>query len=459
MGTLADILKVDGVNFPLAEYFNTLFASALVASLSNTETIAAIKELTDDDYQIQILTASGADQDVELAPEATTNHITLIRSDASASYSLVVKDDSGANTFITLRPGQWAIFIPFSGAGWSMMEMPGLPKGQGFGCEISNNGSDATNDIDITVGKWRDSTDTTDILLASALTIQIDVSGLGGLDQGSVADGTYHIHLIKRSDTGAVGAVFSLSHDKSKTCTMTVASPAVVTMGVAGDGHGLVAGSPIKFSTTGALPTGVTAGTQYYVIAAGLTETAFQFSTSNGGAAVNTSGTQSGVHTCLPGPKLPANYDSFRRIASLPRESGALVLITQRGDNFLRKVPIRSSSASNQATTAVLITLNVPVGLKIEPMLELGMYDATSTAQVNWLVTDPAQTDSAPSATLLTMYTLPITSGSPSFAFCRPPSIMTNRSAQVRSRVDTQLADLYLNMFTHGWVDTRGRLS
>lgn len=75
--------------------------------------------------------------------------------------------------------------------------------------------------------------------------------------------------------------------------TMTIATPAVVTR----VGHGYTAGMPIVFSTTGTLPTGVTAGKTYYVIATGLTADAFQFSATLAGGAVNTSGTQSGVHS------------------------------------------------------------------------------------------------------------------------------------------------------------------
>ena len=78
----------------------------------------------------------------------------------------------------------------------------------------------------------------------------------------------------------------------SDTVTMTIASPCVVTW----NNHGLAAGSPVKFSTSGALPTGITAGTTYYVIAAGLTSNAFEISATPGGAAVNTSGSQSGTH-------------------------------------------------------------------------------------------------------------------------------------------------------------------
>lgn len=81
------------------------------------------------------------------------------------------------------------------------------------------------------------------------------------------------------------------------TVTMTVASPAVVSK----TSHGLSANDPIVFRTTGALPTGVVAGTTYYVISAGLTANAFEVSASIAGAAVNTSGSQSGAHSAQTG--------------------------------------------------------------------------------------------------------------------------------------------------------------
>jgi hypothetical protein len=81
--------------------------------------------------------------------------------------------------------------------------------------------------------------------------------------------------------------------DGSATFTVTIASPAVFTQA----DHGYVAGRALVFSTTGSLPTGLTAGTTYYVIATGLTTSAYQVSLTPGGAAVNTSGAQSGVHT------------------------------------------------------------------------------------------------------------------------------------------------------------------
>ena len=144
MGSHADILKIDGVDYPLAAYFNDLFKGALLASLSNTETITATKELTDDDYQFQILTASGANRSVELAPEASTNHIMIIYN-AGASNNVVVKDDSGAVTFITLAPDQWAIFVPVLGETWKVMETRAHQAGY-----VVYAGTRGTNPLDAT---------------------------------------------------------------------------------------------------------------------------------------------------------------------------------------------------------------------------------------------------------------------------------------------------------------------
>lgn len=77
------------------------------------------------------------------------------------------------------------------------------------------------------------------------------------------------------------------------TPTISIASPAVVSL----TAHGLTVNDSFKFSTTGALPTGVTAGVTYYVISAGFGVNSFQFSATLGGTAINTSGSQSGVHT------------------------------------------------------------------------------------------------------------------------------------------------------------------
>lgn len=80
--------------------------------------------------------------------------------------------------------------------------------------------------------------------------------------------------------------------DKSPTTvTVSIASPGVVTW----TAHGLINGQAVQLSTTGALPTGLTAGTVYYVV--NKAADTFELAATLGGASINTSGTQSGVHT------------------------------------------------------------------------------------------------------------------------------------------------------------------
>lgn len=80
----------------------------------------------------------------------------------------------------------------------------------------------------------------------------------------------------------------------STTFTVTIASPGVVTYTGADN---FANGDPVTLTTTGALPTGLVAGTTYYVINLNAGANTFNLAATAGGAAINTSGSQSGVHT------------------------------------------------------------------------------------------------------------------------------------------------------------------
>ena len=75
------------------------------------------------------------------------------------------------------------------------------------------------------------------------------------------------------------------------TCTISIASPAEITLA----SHGFTAGTVVKFTTTGALPTGLSALSRYFVLATNLTLNTFTVSALPGGTAVDTSGSQSGT--------------------------------------------------------------------------------------------------------------------------------------------------------------------
>lgn len=328
------------------------------------------------------------------------------------------------------------------------VSIPVMVGGGIFGLTLTN-GTDATNDIDIAVGAAADDSENRVLRLTSALTKQLDAawavgSAAGGLDIGTIANGTYHVWLIYRSDTAVTDALYSRNPGVAATITVTIASPGVVTW----TDHGLQAGSSVVFTTTGALPTGITAGTRYYVISTGLTTSAFQFSASEGGTAVNTSGSQSGVHTGTSNPVYPASYDYKRRIGSILRESAAIVGFAQEGDYFERKAVATDISANNPGSSAVLRTLSVPIGILVYAHVVLA--GSTTSSSVGTSLRDPATTDEAASP-----YNYLTITNSDDEAWSG--YVRTNTSGQIRSRSTTTTADFTMYIGTHGWIDGRGR--
>lgn len=88
---------------------------------------------------------------------------------------------------------------------------------------------------------------------------------------------------------------YMTNHNITGTVTMTIAAPAVVTW----TGSGLVSGNKVQFTTTGALPTGLTASTTYWVnaIDANTFNVATSLANLQAGTYITTTGSQSGVHT------------------------------------------------------------------------------------------------------------------------------------------------------------------
>ena len=129
---------------------------------------------------------------------------------------------NGATTGVI--PQGFSATIICDGSGFRTVNMSPI-KEDGFasafrnyltGYTLSNNGSDATNDIDIAAGSCTDSTNSYVITLTSGVTKRLDAlwavgTAQGGLDTGSVSNTTYHVFAIKRLDTGVVDILFSTS--------------------------------------------------------------------------------------------------------------------------------------------------------------------------------------------------------------------------------------------------------
>lgn len=134
----------------------------------------------------------------------------------------------------------------------------------------------------------------------------------------------------------------------SATITVTIASPGVVTW----TSHGFAGNEPIVFTTTGALPTGLTAGTTYYVRATGLTANTFTVSATAGGAAINTSGVQSGVHTGYYGWTPTTTTGATAAITS-----GALELqASARGSSAYVDQAVTTSSSGTEHGLRITVT-------------------------------------------------------------------------------------------------------
>lgn len=128
-------------------------------------------------------------------------------------------------TNITTAAGDTARFRSEGGGNWRCLSynrasgraVSAALRGHIYGLTLSNNVSDVTNDIDIAAGEAAsDDANPWLMVLGSSLTKRLDASwavgtGNGGLDTGSIANTTYFVWLIQRSDTGVVDALFSTS--------------------------------------------------------------------------------------------------------------------------------------------------------------------------------------------------------------------------------------------------------
>jgi hypothetical protein len=91
----------------------------------------------------------------------------------------------------------------------------------------------------------------------------------------------------------AAATIAAAGGGQSAPVTISIGSPAVVTWSA----NGLVSGQAVYFTTTGSLPTGLTPNTIYYAIPAVPAGNTFNVALTPGGAAINTTGSQSGAQT------------------------------------------------------------------------------------------------------------------------------------------------------------------
>jgi hypothetical protein len=321
------------------------------------------------------------------------------------------------------------------------------------GLNLSPAGGD--NIMPIAIGQVTDSTNTLMYNLTTAMTKTTAAwavgSGNGGLDEGTVSNNTwYHWYLIYRPDTTIVDALYSLSSDNKGIVTISMATPAVVTW----VDHGQKAGAGIVFNTTGALLTGLTVGTRYYVSSTGLTKDTFQLSATQGGASINTSGTQSGIHSIVAPPMLPSNYTYYRRIGTgLIDGSAHWTKIIQDGDYFEYDVVPPIIAASNPGTSAGVQSLAVPTGINVKAVIHISLTVGAVGSAL--LLSDLTITDTAPGTSVapLTQIVSDLANGT----IAGQVMVRTNTWGQIRSRLTSSDASTVNRFQAVAWYDKRGK--
>jgi hypothetical protein len=149
------------------------------------------------------------------------------------------------------------------------------------------------------------------------------------------------------------------------TVTMTIAAPAVITWTAHGFSNTLPHEDtcPVVFTTSGALPTGITSGTVYWVVPSSITTNTFQIATTIANAlaatSVTTTGTQSGTQTGTAGATaattvasgmtgLPLTAGDWDCVGELVRGLGASTSVT------LLKTALNTSIADGSLVTGTM---------------------------------------------------------------------------------------------------------
>lgn len=158
-------------------------------------------------------------------------------------------------------------------------------------------------------------------------TVFSPINLLNALNEGAVTMGAAPTMNI---GAGAGNYIHVVSNF-SAVVTITIASPAVI----GATAHGLLAGAAGSFATTGALPTGLSAATTYYVI--NPTTNTFQVAATPGGTAINTSGTQSGVQTFTSAASISA-FDTIQAGTERVLEFGSVLTIAHNATSLILPV-------------------------------------------------------------------------------------------------------------------------
>lgn len=202
-------------------------------------------------------------------------------------------------------------------------------------------------------------------------------------DGGFIADANGNELIVMDTVTSAVNEVtVSNAASPAVSTTMTIAAPAVVTVAATPP-----SGTPVVFTSTGTLPTGVVSGTTYFVKY--INATTFNIAATTNGTSITTTGTQTGTHTAtFTGvPIIAASGDGTNISVNIkPKGSG---IVQANGDEVVTitgtQTLTNKTLTSPTITSATIDTVNIAgtttaAALKVPNIIENGTYGSVTWA-------------------------------------------------------------------------------
>lgn len=265
-----------------------------------TMMVQQLKEAVD--RAVKVTASSGSNPDALIASIQTSE------SNASASASSASASATSAATNAATASAAAASIslpLPIASGGTGATSQSGARTALGLGTLATANDVATANlqNNAVTVAKLAREGSAGQVLTSNGAGADPSYQAVaGGVPTGSVFDFAGYTapsgyllcdgSAVSRTTYASLWSALSAS----ATVTITIASPGVVTW----NSHPLQNGDPVRLQTTGALPTGLAANTTYFVVSAAANT--FQLAATRGGAAINTSGTQSGTHTAIYAP-------------------------------------------------------------------------------------------------------------------------------------------------------------
>lgn len=384
------------------------------------------------------------------AGDIPANAIVEVRYDGTQFLLKTVAQKPGTAAYVNTgtSSGQVPLMdsVGYPAANGSQITNIPFPRGFIDGLVLAN-GTDADHDINIAAGKARDSGDAANMTNSATLTKQIDApwavgSAAGGNDQAQL-DGA---QTVTFTDNGASDDFVTIDSG-TWTVTPSAGDTLVVVGGTNAGSYQITAATTTQIDVpTGSFTGDVNSASAIYTVKAGTWYHVWLIRRSDTGV-VDALFSESAT-----APTMPTNYDQKRRIGAVLTDGTANIIpFFQHGNRFRWDVAVSDYAQTNPGTSAVLVTLTVP---PVTPDVHavFNFHHRNDTGDVTALVTATEETDTAPTASIFTLYLGNVESQTTELV------VPVDGSGQIRFRLSNSAsaADI-VRITTSGWIDSRGR--